>query len=95
VKSTGVGGEARGYDGGKQISRGENVTSWSIRRAFCSRSRSTRPTSSDRDGIKLLLEDAKESFPRMRHLWLDAGYNGEGKGKDRVEKVLGWTAQIA
>jgi putative transposase len=50
VKSTGVGGEARGYDGGKQISRGGNVTSWSIRRAFCSRSRSTRPTSSTATG---------------------------------------------
>ncbi len=30
----------------------------------------------------------------MRHLWLDAGYNGKDKGKDWVEKVLGWTAQI-
>ena len=26
-------------------------------------------------------------------MWRDAGYNGEGKGKDWVEKVLGWTAQ--
>jgi hypothetical protein len=30
----------------------------------------------DRDGIKLLLENAKEMFPRMEHPWLDAGYNG-------------------
>jgi putative transposase len=47
----------------------------------------------DRDGIKPLLERAKGKFPRLlSHLWLDAGYNGEGKGKDWVEKVLGWTA---
>jgi putative transposase len=49
----------------------------------------------ERDGIKLLLAgEAKELFPRMRHLWLDAGYNGKEKGKDWVEKVLGWTAEI-
>jgi putative transposase len=27
-------------------------------------------------------------------LWLDAGYAGEGKGADWVQKVLGWTVQI-
>ena len=27
-------------------------------------------------------------------LWMDAGYSGEGKGADWVEKALGWTAQI-
>jgi hypothetical protein len=44
---------------------------------------------------KPLLERAKELFPRiMRHLWLEAGYNGKDKGKDWVEKVLGWSAQI-
>ena len=36
----------------------------------------------DRDGIKPLLEDAKQLFPRLSHLWLDAGYNGKEKGKD-------------
>ncbi len=28
------------------------------------------------------------------HLWLDAGYTGEGKGADWVQKVMGWTAEI-
>jgi putative transposase len=27
-------------------------------------------------------------------LWLDAGYRGEDKGKDWVEKSLGWSAQL-
>ena len=44
----------------------------------------------DRDGIKLLLRDTKKLFPRLSHLWLDAGYNG----KDWVEKVLGFSAEI-
>ena len=49
----------------------------------------------DRDGIKLLLELARDRLPqRLSHLWMDAGSTGEGKGADWVEKVLGWTAQI-
>jgi hypothetical protein len=32
--------------------------------------------------------------PAPLFLWMDAGYTGEGKGADWVEKTLGWTAQI-
>jgi hypothetical protein len=42
----------------------------------------------DRDGIKILLELAGDRFPRLSHLWLDAGYNGQGQGCRWVEKVL-------
>ncbi len=48
----------------------------------------------DREGIKVLLDLAPEHLPRLSHLWTDAGYIGEGKGADWVEKVLKWTAQI-
>jgi putative transposase len=49
----------------------------------------------DRDGVKLLLTDPiTTTFPRLRHVWLDAGYNGHDKGKDGIERTLGWTAQI-
>ena len=48
----------------------------------------------DRDGIKTLLEATGESFPRLSHVWLDAAYNGQHKGADWVEKVVGWTAEI-
>jgi putative transposase len=48
----------------------------------------------DRDGIKVLLEGVCERFPRLSHLWLDAGYNGKGKGKDWVEKELRLAAEI-
>jgi putative transposase len=49
----------------------------------------------DREGIKLLLELAQDRLPqRLSHLWMDAGYTGEGKGADWVERVLEWTAQI-
>ena len=42
----------------------------------------------DRDGIKTLLEAARDSFPRLSHVWLEAAYNGQEKGADWVEKVL-------
>ncbi len=48
----------------------------------------------DYEGIKLLLERAGEQFLRLSHLWLDAGYRGEDKGKDWVEKTLGWSVEL-
>lgn len=48
----------------------------------------------DYEGIKTLLRKADEQFPRLSHLWLEAGYNGEGKGRDWVEKALEWTVEV-
>jgi putative transposase len=49
----------------------------------------------DREGIKLLLDpSSSHRLPRLSQLWLDAGYTGEDKGADWVQKVLGWTAEI-
>ena len=48
----------------------------------------------DRDGIKPLMELVGHRFPRLSHLWLDAGYNGKGKGKDWAEKVLGVRVEV-
>jgi putative transposase len=49
----------------------------------------------DREGIKVLLDlPPNHHLPRLSHLWMDAGYTGEGKGADWVHKALGWTAQI-
>jgi putative transposase len=93
VKSTGVGGRERGYDGGKQI-KGRKRHILVDTEGFLLKAKVHSAGVFDRDGIKQLLEDAKELFPRLSHLWLDAGYNGKEKGKDWVEKVLGWTAQI-
>ena len=48
----------------------------------------------DWDGIKMLLRQADVAFPRLKHLWLDSAYRGEGKGKDWVEKVLRWSVEL-
>lgn len=93
VKTTGVGGQ-RGYDGGKQVKgRKRHLlvdTEGLVLRAV------VHPANiMDRDGVKLVLhEGVRTQFPRLRHLWLDAAYNGKGKGKDWIEQTLGWTAQI-
>ena len=41
----------------------------------------------DYEGVKTLLRRADTQFPRLCHLWLEAGYRGEDKGKDWVEKT--------
>jgi putative transposase len=48
----------------------------------------------DQEGIKALLEGTGELFPRLSHLWVDAGYRGEEKGRGWVEKVLGWSVDL-
>ncbi len=73
VKSTGVGGEKRGYDGGKQI-KGRKRHILVDTEGFLLKVKVHAANVFDRDGVKILLEDAKELFPRMSHLWLDAGY---------------------
>jgi hypothetical protein len=35
----------------------------------------------DRDGMRRLLEPGPNGFPRLQHFWLDAAYNGQGKGE--------------
>ncbi len=93
VKTTGVGGE-RGYDGGKKI-KGRKRHLLVDTEGWVLRSKVHAANVMDRDGIKLLLDGpVRQLFPRLRHVWLDAGYNGEGKGRDWVEKALGWTAEV-
>ena len=36
----------------------------------------------DYEGIKTLLHRAQTRFPRLSHLWVDAGYRGENKGAE-------------
>ena len=48
----------------------------------------------DQEGIKALLEGVGELCPRLSHLWVDAGYRGEEKGRGWVEKVLGWSVDL-
>jgi putative transposase len=88
VKTTGVGGEERGYDGGKKV-KGRKRHLLVDTEGFVLKAKVHSAKVMDYEGIKALLEQAGEQFSRVRHLWVDAGYRGENKGKDWVEKKLG------
>jgi len=92
VKTTGVGGD-RGYDGGKKV-KGRKRPLLVDTEGLVLKAKVHVANVVDQEGIKELLEHANESFPRLKHLWLDAGYRGEEKGKGWVEKVLGWSVDL-
>ena len=94
IKTTGVGGEQRGYDGGKKID-GRKRHLLVDTEGFVLKVKVHSAKLIDQEGIKKLLRhDAEEKFPRLKHLWLDAGYRGEDKGKGWVEKALGWSVDL-
>jgi len=93
VKSTAVGGEERGFDGGKKV-KGRKRHILVDTEGFVLEAKVHSAKVMDYEGIKTLLRRANERFPRLRHLWLDAGYRGEDKGADWVRKALGWSVDL-
>jgi putative transposase len=93
VKSTGVGGEERGYDEGKKV-KGRKRHLLVDTEGLVLKAKVHSAKVMDYEGIKTLLKDADQAFPRLCHLWLDGGYRGEENGKDWVEKTLGWSVDL-
>jgi putative transposase len=93
VKTTWVGGEDRGYDGGKKV-KGRKRHLLVDTEGLVLKAKIHAANVIDQEGIEPLLESARKLFPRLSHLWLDAGYRGEDKGRGWVEKVLGWTVDL-
>lgn len=93
VKTTGVGGEQRGYDGAKKV-KGRKRHLLVDTQGLVLEARVHSARVQDRDGITLLLEPARTGLQSLTHLWLDAGYTGQDKGAGWVERALGWTAEI-
>jgi transposase len=94
LKSTGVGGEERGYDGGKKVKGRERHLLVDTQGLVLKTKVHSAKEVMDYEGIKTLLKHADEAFPRLSHLWLDAGHRGEDKGKDWVHKTLGWSVDL-
>ena len=88
LKSTCVGGEHQGYDGGKKV-QGRKRHLLVDTQGLVLKAKVHAANIMDWDGIKLLLERAEVEFPRLSHMWLDGGYRGENKGKNWVEKTKG------
>ena len=46
----------------------------------------------DQDGLRLLLESARAGLSRLKHLWVDAGY--QGRGRKWAEEVMGLSVEV-
>jgi putative transposase len=91
AKTTGVGGEARGYDGGKKV-HGRKRHLLADTEGLVLRAKVHSAKVPDQDGIRLLLESAHSQIPRLSRLWLDAGY--QGRGKEWAENVPGLRVEV-
>jgi putative transposase len=90
VKTTEKGG-ARGYDGGKKISRRKRLLLVDTEGLVIG-SVVYEANIADRDGAKLLLAKIGAGLPRMERVWADSGYNG--KIGDWIKERLGWALEI-
>jgi len=90
-KTTGVGGEQRGYDGGKKV-RGRKRHLLVDTEGLVLKAKVHSAKVPDQDGLKLLLESARTGISRLKHLWLDAGY--EGRGRRWAEEAMGVSVEI-
>jgi putative transposase len=91
VKTTGVGGEQRGFDGGKKV-RGRKRHLLVDTEGLVIEARVHSAKVPDQDGIRRLLEPARSRLGRLIHLWVDAGYRG--RGKEWVEQALGLEVEV-
>jgi transposase len=88
AKTTGVGGEQRGYDGGKKV-HGRKRHLLVDTEGLVLNAKVHSAKIPEQDGLKMLLESARAGGSHLKHLWLDADY--EGRGKRWAEEVLGLT----
>jgi putative transposase len=86
-KTTGVGGEHRGYDGNKKV-RGRKRHLLVDTEGLVLKAKVHSAKVPDQDGLRLLLESARSGLSRLSHLWLDAGY--EGRGRRWAEEAMGF-----
>jgi putative transposase len=91
AKTTGVGGEHRGYDGNKKV-RGRKRHLLVDTEGLLLKAKVHSAKVPDQDGLRLLLEPARSGVSRLKHLWLDAGY--EGKGRRWAEEVMGLSVEV-
>ena len=91
IKTTGVGGEQRGYDGNKKV-RGRKRHLLVDTEGLLLKVKVHSAKVPEQDGLRLLLQSARAALSRLKHLWLDAGY--EGRGRRWAEEVLGLSVEV-
>jgi putative transposase len=86
-----VGGAQRGYDGGKKV-RGRKRHPLVDTEGLLLKAKVHSAKVPDQDGLSLLLECARPEISSLKHLWLDAGY--QGRGKRWAEEVMGLSVEV-
>jgi putative transposase len=91
ARTTGVGGNERGFDPAKKVeSRKCHLLVDTEGLVLEAKVHSVKIP--DEDGIRLLLNPARDRLPRLSHLWVDAGY--QGRGRRWAEEVLGVSVEV-
>ena len=91
VKTTGVGGKERGFDPAKQV-QGRQRHLLVDTEGLVLKAKVHSAKVPDQDGLRLLLESARAGLSRLKHLWVDAGY--QGRGRKWAEEVLGLSVEV-
>jgi putative transposase len=91
IKTTEVGGEQRGYDGGKKV-HGRKRQLLVDTEGLVLKAKVHSAKVPDQDGLRILLKSAREELSRLKHIWLDGGY--EGSGKRWAEEALGLNVEV-
>ena len=91
AKTTEVGGEQRGYDGNKKV-RGRKRHLLVDTEGLVLTAKVHSAKVPDQDELRLLLESARGGLSRLKHLWLDAGY--EGRGRRWAEEVMSLSVEV-
>jgi putative transposase len=94
LKSTGVGGEDRGYDGAKKV-KGRKRHILVDTEGFVLKAKVHSAKVMDYEGIKTLLWQADKHFPRLSRTcgWTQASVE-RTRGRDWVQTTLGWSVDL-
>ena len=91
IKTTGVGGNERGFDPAKKV-EGRKRHLLVDTEGLVLKAKVHSANVADQDGLRVLLESARARLSLLKHLWVDAGY--QGKGRRWAEEVMGLSVEV-
>jgi putative transposase len=91
VRTTGVGGQERGFDPAKKV-EGRKRHLLVDTEGLVLKAKVHSAKVPDQDGLRPLLESARAKLSRLKHLWVDAGY--QGKGRRWAQEALGLSVEV-
>jgi len=91
VRTTAVGGNERGFDPAKKV-EGRKRHLLVDTEGLVLKAKVHSANVPDQDGLRVLLESPRIRFSRLKHLWVDAGY--QGRGRRWTEEILGLSVEV-